>query len=453
MAANSSVLRRAPPAGGPTWPRPDASVPHADLPKPRTSRRRGAACLAKGQPPRLPSGAACQLKAGHCFRRRRVGGCCRRTRARGWAAVAASTSLAMSLQVRARGCWRRRRLRRTWRQRHASPYAVLRQPCWPPARRSDAAAPLPPQGRACLRCRSRSRFVRRGALARATRACQPPWQWRRATALAPPLTRRPACSQEGGWVLTVGFTLLFTALSALCAAYVVKAVQFFKARQAETRKLRTPEQGRQSQSPARTTDGEGDDLLELELLVRVTSSRPWWLVFQARARATPYPVRTAARARCRRRGGGHAQDAAAAARRPAKLRCGRGLGCVARAALGLRNRRRMPRCAPRCAAALRAARLGCRALAAAHSRNPLPTSHAPRLGASIAGQGFAYATRHVPCSRSGDVHPVHDHDGGVQHSRGCARYGRLDDPDVPQHLGAAGCAVQALWVRGVLPRA
>ena len=142
-------------------------------------------------------------------------------------------------------------------------------------------------------------------------------------------------------MLTVGFTLLFTALSALCAAYVVKAVQFFKARQAETRKLRTPEQGRQSQSPARTTDGEGDDLLELELLVRVTSSRPWWVVFQARARPTPTTKRTASRARCRRRGGGHAVDAAAAARRPTTPRCGRGLGCAARGALGLRNRRRM----------------------------------------------------------------------------------------------------------------
>ena len=109
-------------------------------------------------------------------------------------------------------------------------------------------------------------------------------RWRRPAALAPPLTPPPPAAQEGGWVLTVGFTLLFTALSALCAAYVVKAVQFFKARQAESRKLRTPEQGRASQSPARTTDGEGDDLLELELLVRVTSTRPWWVVFQARAR-------------------------------------------------------------------------------------------------------------------------------------------------------------------------
>lgn len=83
-------------------------------------------------------------------------------------------------------------------------------------------------------------------------------------------------------MLTVGFTLLFTALSALCAAYVVKAVQFYRARIAETKKLRTPETGRQAVSPARS-ESEGEDLLELELLVRVTSSYNWWLIFQARA--------------------------------------------------------------------------------------------------------------------------------------------------------------------------
>ncbi len=80
-------------------------------------------------------------------------------------------------------------------------------------------------------------------------------------------------------MLTVGFTLLFTALSSLCAAYVVKAVQFFKARQAETRKLRTPEAGRSPGEP----EPPGDELLELELLVRVTSSRGWWVAFQVRS--------------------------------------------------------------------------------------------------------------------------------------------------------------------------
>ncbi len=80
-------------------------------------------------------------------------------------------------------------------------------------------------------------------------------------------------------MLTVGFTLLFTALSSLCAAYVVKAVQFFKARQAETRKLRTPEAGRSPGEP----EPPVDELLELELLVRVTSSRAWWVAFQVRS--------------------------------------------------------------------------------------------------------------------------------------------------------------------------
>ena len=101
--------------------------------------------------------------------------------------------------------------------------------------------------------------------------------------------------QEGGWVLTVGFTLLFTALSALCAAYVVKAIQFYRARQAERRKLRTPETGRTAsgtsvgggstsggvESVPPTDEGQ---LLEFELLVRVTTTRPWWVVFQVRAR-------------------------------------------------------------------------------------------------------------------------------------------------------------------------
>ncbi len=86
-------------------------------------------------------------------------------------------------------------------------------------------------------------------------------------------------------MLTVGFTLLFTALSALCAAYVVKAVQFYRARMAETKKLRTPETGRAAVSPARS-ETDGEDLLELELLVRVTSSYNWWLLFQVR-RFTP----------------------------------------------------------------------------------------------------------------------------------------------------------------------
>ena len=82
-------------------------------------------------------------------------------------------------------------------------------------------------------------------------------------------------------MLTVGFTLLFTALSSLCAAYVVKAVQFFKARQAERRKLRTPEGGRQLTDASSESESDSD-LLELELLVRVTSSRGWWIAFQAR---------------------------------------------------------------------------------------------------------------------------------------------------------------------------
>jgi hypothetical protein len=81
-------------------------------------------------------------------------------------------------------------------------------------------------------------------------------------------------------VLTVGFTLLFTALSALCAAYVVKAVQFYQAQQAERRKLRTPETGRRSPPTAQHADDAPEELLELELLVRVTSSRPWWVAFQ-----------------------------------------------------------------------------------------------------------------------------------------------------------------------------
>jgi hypothetical protein len=82
-------------------------------------------------------------------------------------------------------------------------------------------------------------------------------------------------------VPTVFFTLLFTALSALCAAYVVKAVQFYRARQAERRKLRTLETGRSpgGEQPMTVDDSSGA-LLEFELLVRVTTTYPWWVVFQ-----------------------------------------------------------------------------------------------------------------------------------------------------------------------------
>jgi len=82
-------------------------------------------------------------------------------------------------------------------------------------------------------------------------------------------------------VLTVFFTLLFTALSALCAAYVVKAVQFYRARQAERRKLRTPEVGRLQVGGGEVMPADDSNtLLEFELLVRVTTTRPWWVVFQ-----------------------------------------------------------------------------------------------------------------------------------------------------------------------------
>jgi len=194
-------------------------------------------------------------------------------------------------------------------------------------------------------------------------------------------------AQEGGWVLTVGFTLLFTALSALCAAYVVKAVQFFKARQAESRKLRTPEAGRQPGSPSEV---EGDDLLELELLVRVTSNRTWWLVFQARAPppprslASPLPRPGAAR----RRRGGRARPPATRSSRAAGREASACPGAVLRAALARAGEtdaaRRAMKAATQCrwlqraSAALNSARCTTTALSA-NARAP---RLAPRRGSS-----------------------------------------------------------------------
>jgi hypothetical protein len=93
-------------------------------------------------------------------------------------------------------------------------------------------------------------------------------------------------------VLTFGFTMLFTALSVLCAAYVVKAVQFYRARASERRKLGSTPSGKlHPTDPQSRAGGEGrgggaageggpEEMLELELLVRTTSSPPWWLAFQ-----------------------------------------------------------------------------------------------------------------------------------------------------------------------------
>jgi hypothetical protein len=94
-------------------------------------------------------------------------------------------------------------------------------------------------------------------------------------------------------VLTVWFTVLFTALSALCAAYVVKAMQFYRARLMERRKLSTTPSGKlhlpspdelRAFSEQRAAEEESESP-ELEALVRATSSRPWWLAFQARCAA------------------------------------------------------------------------------------------------------------------------------------------------------------------------
>jgi hypothetical protein len=230
-------------------------------------------------------------------------------------------------------------------------------------------------------------------------------------------------------VLTVGFTLLFTALSSLCAAYVVKAVQFFKARQAETRKLRTPESGRQlglaeGEAPA---EGEGEDLLELELLVRVTSSRMWWVAFQVRGarhaarsgarnhrgpahafwrrqskrRGVVYDsARTPRRGRTTRATAGRARGARAervftaawarALRRAGQRRAGRR---ISRVRLGrARNRRRAP---PLLRFARRAARPAPPARAA-----PLPRSHLGRMRRARARATRTPARRCLPSSPS-----------------------------------------------------
>lgn len=88
----------------------------------------------------------------------------------------------------------------------------------------------------------------------------------------PGMLALPLAFQEGGWCLTTLFTLGFTALSVLCAAYVVKAVQFYRARTAEQEKLKQAEGGSEEE--------DKEEFLEIETLVRACTTDIVWFLFQ-----------------------------------------------------------------------------------------------------------------------------------------------------------------------------